>query len=93
MSLRERIHAIVADPFPFPELTDRERQALSLAVRGEPVSQIAGATHRTSRTSYRIMQGALYKLTAHYHGQITRNDLPGLVLDQILAELEKDDMP
>ncbi len=88
-TLRERIRSILDDPFPFVALTERERLALRLAVRGQPVSQIAGATKRPNRTAYRIMQSALAKLTAHYRGQITRTALPGLVLDRIIAELDK----
>ncbi|HLC05562.1 MAG TPA: hypothetical protein VJK02_21190 [Anaerolineales bacterium] len=88
-TLRERIRAILDDPFPFVDLNERERLALSLAVRGQPVSQIAGATKRPNRTAYRILEGALAKLAFHYHWQVTRTDLPGLVLDRIIEELER----
>lgn len=62
--LREAL-ALLADPFcAYAELTARERQVMSLALRGYDVPEIAKATSIGRKTVYRDMQSVAEKVTA-----------------------------
>lgn len=78
------LRTIVFEPFlAYPQLTEQERQAASLASRGRDYKQIAAALECGTKSVYRYLDAAATKISEQDGKEITKNDLVDHVLRRI----------
>jgi DNA-binding NarL/FixJ family response regulator len=74
------IRMLLYEPFlTYPELTERERKAVTLVTQGRSVKEIETQLGVSSKTAYRILDAAAVKISAQDGTKVTKDDLVALV--------------
>ena len=74
------VRMLLYEPFlTYPELTERERKAVTSITHGKGVNAIANDLAVGSKTAYRILESAAVKISAQDGKKITKDDLVALV--------------